>query len=507
MTADVAEVVGVEPAYVYRPPRVSSLLPKVEKVCKTVGRFLEPEQAVAVDVLTGLKADGSPASLNGAVIAPRQNLKTYVLENIILTRLLDPHDSARLFIWTAQQLTTTKETFLHFKDLFESKEHPHLRRRLKNISSGKGSEEIELTDGRRLMFKARSEKSGQGLTGDVIVLDEAFALEAEHMGALLPTLSTRRRAMILYGSSAGHPNSEVLRGVRDRGRKGERGAPAYVEWCAPGSWDEPGCLHPGCRHTTDMVGCSLDRHDFVQAANAMAGRRIGWEYLADERVTLPPHEFGRERLGWWDEPDESGVPPISVDDWRARLDSESAVAEAAPVVFAAEIALDRRSASIAVAGWRDDGKAHVGLIEHDHGTDWLLPRLLELVDRNQTHVIERGGKRSVGLVLDPASPAGDLVDSLRKAKVEPVLMTARDVAASCGGLQDAVEDGLVWHRDQPAVDVALGGAVKRDLGDGGWAFGRRKSAAVSVDVTPIVAVANARWGLSVVKRRTAPQVF
>jgi len=45
--------------------------------------------------------------------------------------------------------------------------------------------------------------------------------------------------------------------------------------------------------------------------------------------------------------------------------------------------------------------------------------------------------------------------------------------------------------------VALLGAVKRDLGDGGWAFGRRKShEQQQADITPLVAVTNALWGLS-----------
>ena len=104
------------------------------------------------------------------------------------------------------------------------------------------------------------------------------------------------------------------------------------------------------------------------------------------------------------------------------------------------------------------------------------------------------------------SPANDLVDGLRRAKVDPVLLTARDVAAACGGLQDALSERTVWHRDSPRVELALIGAVKRNLGDGGWAFGRKKSADVSVDVTPIVAVANARWGLSVVNS-SGPAIY
>jgi hypothetical protein len=489
-----AVVQTVEPAFLYRPPRDRSLLPKVEKVCQSVNRMLEPEQALAVDVLTGIKVDGSPASLESAVISARQNLKTYVLENIVLTRLLDPHDSSRLFIWTAQQLDTTQETFINFQALFTSDDFPHLSRRLKRISSGNGQEEIELVDGRRLKFKARSKKSGQGLTGDVVVFDEAFALEPAHMAALLPTLSTRRRATVLYGSSAGHEFSEVLRGIRDRGRAQASGSPAYIEFCAPGSGANPGCEAPGCPHTTDMRGCVLDREDLVQLANPMAGRRITWEFLRDERRSMPPLEYARERLGWWDEPDGSAAPPVTVQAWQACLDPVSSLPEDSPVVLAAEIALDRKSASIGVAGWREDGAAHVELIDHRPGTDWLLPALLGYAQRNRLHNLARGKIRCPAVVIDPTSPAGTLVDPLRKADIEPVLMTTREAGVAAGGLQDAVTEKKIFHRGQDQIDRALAGAVRRDLGDGGWAFGRKKSGAV--DITPLVVVTNARWALS-----------
>ena len=368
----------------------STDLDKVGRVCRTVGRELEPEQALAVDVLTGVRADGTPASLSACVISARQNLKKYVLENIVLTRLLDPTEPGRLFIWTAQQLDTCQETFLHFKDMFESDDFPYLQRRLVNIANGHGDEEIELVGGKRLKFKARSRKSGQGLTGDLIVLDEAFALESAHLGSLVPTLSTRPRAAILYGSSAGHGSSEVLRGVRDRGRQAGPGSPAYIEWCAPGSLENPGCAMPGCSHLVTMQGCVLDRRELIQLANPMAGRRISWDYLRDERRELPPLEYARERLGWWDEPDSAAAPPISVEDWRHQLDPGSAVAEGGKIVLDAEIAMDRRSGSIGVAGWRDDGAAHVGLIWHQQGTEQLLPALLGFIERNELHELKRG---------------------------------------------------------------------------------------------------------------------
>ena len=78
MSAEAVEFEGIPPAFCYRPPRVRSLMTQVEQVCASVGRLLEPEQLLAIDVLTGMKADGVPAALEGVVICARQNLKTYV---------------------------------------------------------------------------------------------------------------------------------------------------------------------------------------------------------------------------------------------------------------------------------------------------------------------------------------------------------------------------------------------------------------------------------------------
>jgi hypothetical protein len=511
MTAVAEPSVLVEPAFVWRPPRHHSLLPKVEKVCKMLGETIEPEQALAIDVLTGRKVDGSPAARSAAVICARQNLKTYILERIVLTMLLDPQSDMRLVVWTAQELNTTEETFDHFASWFDSGEYPLLSKRCAKVGHGRGSYEIRLHSGRRIKFKARGKRSGQGLTGDAVVFDEAFALESAHMSALVPTLSTRRRAAIFYGSSACHEESEVLHGIVERGRKGGSGAPAYVEWCAPGSLKNPGCEMAQCRHTVDMVGCSLDRLDYVQMANPLAGRDradggLPWENLLAERQEMPPGKYARERLGWHDALLIAAVPPVTVEMWRKQTDPESSISDEKPLVFAAEIATDRKSASIAVAGHRVDGAQHVELIEQDNGTDWLLPRLLELADHHSLYEIERRGKKCRAIVLDPMSPAGDLVDPLRRENIEPVIMTSREVAAACGGLQDALAEQTVWHLESSTIDVALKGAVRRDLGDGGWAFGRKKSAAESVDITPLVAVTNARWGLTVVEQEPDPDI-
>src|SRR4249919_1352004 len=144
----------IEPAFVWKPPRTHSLLPKVEKICRLLGENLEPEQAYAVEVLTGLKGDSAPAAFEAAVICPRQNLKTFILERIILTILLDPRTDVRLIVWTSQRLQACDQTFNRFKRWFTARKrdgsfkHPYFAERLDpdatggGVNSGKGERAI-----------------------------------------------------------------------------------------------------------------------------------------------------------------------------------------------------------------------------------------------------------------------------------------------------------------------------------------------------------------------------
>ena len=47
----------------------------------------------------------------------------------------------------------------------------------------------------------------------------------------------------------------------------------------------------------------------------------------------------------------------------------------------------------------------------------------------------------------------------------------------------------------PIVTTALEGAQRRDIGDGGWGWDRKRS---DVDICPLVAVTEAVWGLSMI---------
>lgn len=240
----------VEPKFHTAPAWTETLGPEVADLCEQVGYTPDPEQRLLLDDTFGLDRHGNSVAFEVAAICCRQNLKTGFLKQAALGWLFVTDQ--RLVVWSAHEFGTAQEAFRDMEQLISGSDM--LRRRVKNVSRGNGDEAIEILGGPRLMFKARTKGGGRGLTGDKVILDEAFALQPAHMGALLPTLSARPDPQVAYGSSAGLSSSAVLRGLRDRGRAGTSSKLAYAEWCAP----EGICLTVACTHVLGTEGCALD---------------------------------------------------------------------------------------------------------------------------------------------------------------------------------------------------------------------------------------------------------
>lgn len=471
----------VAPSFEWCPPSVGTDGPDAVALAGAAGLFLDPWQAYALDRILATDEHGLPAAFECALIVPRQNGKGSLLEALSLYWLFA--EQAQLVLHSAHQFKTASEAFRRIQALLSA---PDLAPEVGRVLTGAGSEAVELVSGPRLRFVARSAGSGRGFTAAKIILDEAYAVDDQEMAALLPTLATQRGAQIVYTSSAGMATSEYLRRVRDRGRGGGDPALCYLEWGGTATCPRR------CAHDPQDPLCQLNDQDLWRAANPGIPHRLGVGFVAKERRALSPESFARERLGVWDEP-ESGAETIPVKAWLSRVDPGSAIVGGR--VLALDVAPDRRTAAIAGAGRRVDGATHGALVEHAAGTAWVVPRLLELIERH----------RPLSVVLDGASPAAALLPELLAAGLtvrsetnprgELVVMSARDMGAACGGLFDAVAGDApsLWHRGDPILTAALAGAARRDVGDGGWAFARKRSDA---DICPLVAFAEAVWGLS-----------
>jgi hypothetical protein len=427
------------------------------ELCAAAGLLLDPwQQDVLIDSL-GERQNGNWVAYEVCVVAPRQNGKGALIEARELAGLF--LFGEQLIIHTAHLFATSLEAFRRVLYLIES--NHEFDRLVKRVTRSHGEEGIELKTGQRLQFKARTRGSGKGLSGDVVILDEAQVLPAEALTALLPTLSAKANPQVWYVANAPLASSEMLRALCKRGRAGDSASLAFFEWCA------------------DRSAASDDREAWAQA-NPGLGIRLSESFTQTELESLSESEFRRDRLGIWFEEDVEQVIEPAV--WRETADPRSRLAD--PVAFAIDVTPDRSSASIGVAGLRADGLRHLELVQRQQGTGWVVDRLLELVKRWETCAV----------ALDSTSPAASLIPALERKGVRSSpdrddtrleIVGAGSMGQACGGWYDAVTNKQVRHLDQEPLNTALFGARRRDLGDGAWRWSRRDS---TVDISPLVAV-------------------
>lgn len=483
----------VEPAFAHFPEWHVTFGDEVADLAASVGLVPDPEQRLALDMTFGVDRRGRSVAFESVVVAARQNLKTAFLQMCALGWLAVTDQE--LIVWSAHEMDTTKEAFRDLTNLIES--YPPLRKRLatgrsNGIKSGNGDESIEFAPskacpfGQRIKFKARTVSGGRGLSGDKIVLDEAFALKKAHMGSLMPTLSARPDPQLLYGSSACRPESEELRRLVTRGRSddvGVRRRLAYLEFCAP----ENSCEADDCTHVVGYPGCAMDKREYVIMANPAAGRRITWEYLEGERDSLDPSEFGRERLGWHDTPAIEDGPLISKEQWSALTDAKSV--PGARLAFGVYVNKLQTAAAIGVAGYRDDGRIHVGVVPAVRGgqaaalpgINWIPARMKELKD----------SWLPAAWVIDDRSAAGSLLPDITKLGIEIENATAADVARACGTFYAKFNDKALRHQGGKPLASAVTAGKMRDLADA-WAWDRKDAKS---DIVQLMAVTLAVHGL------------
>lgn len=469
----------VEPAYRSGPAVGRTLGPEVADLAALAGFAPDPEQRFVLDLIFALDGQGRSAAFEVALIAPRQNLKTGAFKQAALGWMF--LTDQRLVVWSAHEFRTAQEAFRDVAALVDG--CSWLSRRVKRVSYANGEEAIELSTGSRLIFKARTKSGGRGLSGDRVVLDEAFALRPDHLGALLPTLSVHPDPQVVYGSAAGGAESAVLRGVRDRGRAGSSPRLAYVEWCA----GEVVCA-AGCDHRVGSAGCGADDVEVWGRANPLLGRvrpngtGLTVVYVQAEREALPPEEFLRERLGVWDEPVERAAA-VDAGLWAAAAGADSR--RLAPVAFGVTVAPDRSRAFVGVAGRRGDGRVQVELVASAAGVDWVPGWVAERVRRWVPCAV----------VLD--GTAASLAVPLAELGVDAVCTTVRERAAGTVGLYDLLGAGRLRHPGGPELSRSAAGAGRRVLADG-WVWD-------GPGVGPLVSVTLASHGLAVHGRpRPAP---
>lgn len=466
-----------EPLYRTVPDCRSSFGDLAARVGVELGLPPDDEQRVALDAMFAEVSPGLPRYRHACVVATRQQLKSATLTIAAATDLLLLGVPGA--VWTAHQSKTATKSY---EDLSRRIRAHDEYREVCDFRAGRGEEAIFLLDDPAvsLEYRARSGGSGRGFTTGRLTLDEALFLRPGDIGALAPTMLTRREGQIRYGSSAGLPGSQVLRDLRDDGRGGTDPGLWYVEY---GS-DPRDCTDPHCAHELTRQGCALDdRELWWQSCPALWCGRVREDDVADLRRRMPAAEFAREVLGWWDDPPNAHGGGLDSNRWLTLADT--AAKPGVPLVFGVDQGEDR-TVSIGCAWRRPNGQVQVMLGQEDaeHVDVGLSPtqavaRLAALRER-------WGGRVVLG------GPALGLERDLLTAGVPSDAMNGIDFATASGQFDDRLRAGSLQHGNQDALNASVRLARWRQVGSAGERAFQLKDAP---GVGPLAAVTRALGGL------------
>ena len=435
----------------------------VEFAAEACGLHLYDWQAWCLRNILARRTDGNWAARDSGLEVPRQNGKNSILEALELYLVF--LGGAQLVVHSAHEQPTAEMHFARLRSLIESSDE--LADEMPKTQNGgfhtaNGKERIELADGRRIVFKTRTKKAGRGPSPDAIIFDEAMELDPRAMGALTPSLSARKKAMLVFTSSSPRRDSAELHRLRDRAKSGDGGRLFYAAWNS-----EPD-VDPANESNWFRCNPSLEMGD-----DDRPGKQI--EAMRADRDTLTAEEYAIEHLGIPEvsKKDEVHHGPIDPDRW-ASLARVNVEYDRATVSLACVVAYDRSWTTIVAVGTSSDGFDQAKVVAMKPGTTWAPERLAELS-------AELGGV-SVAMVKDEP-----LVDAVTLLGVAVVSMSGADQARSSQKLIDACSGDAptLRHRGEPALTKALEVAVTKPYGDGNTDFSSRLS---SGDISPLKAL-------------------
>lgn len=439
--------------------------PAVRDKCRDLGLRFDQWQDGAGRAILAKRADGKYAATVGGVAMsiPRQVGKTYLLGAISFALcLIFPKLTV---LWTAHRLKTAKETFRSMQGMARRQKIAPF---VEKVFTGSGEEMIVFRNGSRIMFGARETGFGRGFAKvDIEVFDEAQILTARALDDMLPAMNASKNALALFTGTPPRPNIDlggVFERMRDEAIQAGSGVgeSLYIEYSAESDADP-------------------DDLEQQAIANPSFPHRTPLEAIQRMRKQLAEDSFLREAMGVWEPSGTTRVIPE--DSWSGQGDPASMAIDR--LTLSIDVPPGRKSASVAVAGLRPDGRWHVELDEERGSVDWVIKYVVGRAERNRLHAV----------VIDEMS---GLVEKRRDRHYlvgTDVLVTlaaaeGKDMAIACAKLYDGIMDGSVFHTDQPQVNVALSVAAKRPLA-GAWAWNRKDA---SSNISPIVAVTLALWG-------------
>lgn len=371
--------------------------------------------------------------------------------------------------------------------------NPELRDKVASIRHSNDEKMILLKSGQKLLFKTRTGRGGRGLTGNLIVLDEAMYVTPEHIAALQFTLTTVANPQIIYTGSAGTKESISFGALRDRGI-GEDHDPdlLWAEWSI-----EP---------HTQLCAHDCEEHDDPSSMEAVAksnpslGYRISHEYIIKERKSLYKSAYDyylRERLGVGDWPEESEQwTSIAKDQWFDIRNRFSEIVSDKTVLGVHTTSKEGRYWTTIVACGRNEyGDDHLEItgrgtiLDSRPGIQWAVPEIIRMcAEWNIDAVIIHKGSQSAAFITE-----------LEYFGIRVISPTAGEFAQACGEFHTSVSPPrgsypTVVHLGQPPLTAAVAAGVQKPMGTT-WIWDQSLP---NAEISPLLAATLALWGFRMI---------
>ena len=454
------------------------LADKTIRLLEAYGVKLLPWQRSVLYRWMALDDDGKWVNPDCGLLVPRQNGKSELMIARIVGGMIFLGEA---LIYTAQSETTVSEIKRRIQRFFYDAEE-EIRDMLTEEfdKDPKSLDYVELRNRGRCVFRTRTRTNGLGSTNDVLLLDEDQEETDAQQEALLPTIASgksQNHQTIRVGTPpSGGGSGTVFIRMRKNVLDGKATDICWQEWSV--------------EHITEPSD-----EEAWYATNPSLGYFLMKSAVKSESQKMAVDSFNKMRLGW-----VAGIEnmrAITDDQWLPLGIDKVELPDNPNLVYTVKFAPDRSAVSLAVGVLMPNGLVHVELIERkpmSAGTAWLAAWLLERWRKANKIIID--GAAGTQLLVE------ELVRSDRRMSKRILTPNVKEAGAAYAAFMEAVQQGLLTHFNQPALDVSIRTVKKRDIGRDGM-FGY---ATMNTDIQsdPTEAVAFAYYGAIRFKKSATP---
>lgn len=435
------------------PLKAKSRIDEVLPWLKEIGQELLPWQEHVLTDMLRVDKDGKFIRKTNLLLIARQNGKTHLARIRILAGLFLFGEMSIIAMSSNRGMAL--DTFRKVCDVIEGT--PSLKAQLKQIRVANGQESVELLSGARYEIVAATRDGSRGKTADLLFVDELREISEDAWTAARPITRARPNSQILLTSNAGDAFSTVLNVLREKAISYPPKSLGFWEYSAP--------------DFTDI----WDKSGWYQS-NPALGYLIDEETISEAISTSSVESTRTEVLCQWVSALRSPFPYRAFEDLTVQ---DLQILPGAPTIFAIDISVTKRNASLVAAQKREDGTIAVGVVASFH-SDTQVDELKIAVETNEWAKKYR-----------PRVIAYDKYTSMSVAqrlalsghKIED--MSGQVFYQACSDLLDAIVNRRLIHNGQDSLVNSINSCAAKET-DAGWRIVRRKSAG---DVSAAIALA------------------